>query len=115
MTGIALLPKTAFNMADKEFHKPLPIKAGSAGKPAPGFEVKIVDDDGKPIPNGEMGNIVLGIPFAPTGFTTLWRDEERYYKSYLKRFNGQWIDTGDAGMIDEGECSDFRIYLNMLA
>ena len=101
MTGIALLPKTAFNMADKEFHKPLPIKPGSAGKAAPGFEIKIVDDGGKEIKNGEMGNIVLGIPFAPTGFTTLWRDDERFYKSYLRRFNGQWMDTGDAGMIDE--------------
>merc|ERR1711977_704300 len=50
---------------------------------------------------GDMGNIVLNIPLAPTGFTTLWNDEERFYKSYLKRFDGKWIDTGDAGMIDE--------------
>ena len=101
MTGLTLLPKTAFNLDDTEFIKPLPIKAGSAGKPMPGFDVKIVDDDGKEVPKGNMGNIVLGIPFAPTGFTTLWRDEERFYKSYLKRFNGEWMDTGDAGMIDE--------------
>lgn len=32
--------------------------------------------------------------------TTLWADEERFYKGYLKRFDGKFIDTGDAGMID---------------
>lgn len=30
----------------------------------------------------------------------MWQDEERFYKGYLRRFKGQWIDTGDAGMID---------------
>lgn len=48
-----------------------------------------------------LGNIVMGIPLAPTAFTTLWEDEERFYKGYMKRFDGKWIDTGDAGMIDE--------------
>ncbi|EMC95529.1 hypothetical protein BAUCODRAFT_24578 [Baudoinia panamericana UAMH 10762] len=100
MTSLALLPAVAQRFDDHTFHKPLPIKPGSAGKPAPGFAVQIVDDEGKEVAKGEMGNIVLGLPFAPTGFTTLWRDEERFYKSYLKRFNGRWLDTGDAGMID---------------
>ncbi len=101
MTGIALLPKTAHNLDDHEFIEPLKIKPGSAGKPMPGFDVRIVDDEGKPLEQGTMGNIVLGIPFAPSGFTTLWKDDERFWKSYLKRFNGEWMDTGDAGMIDE--------------
>jgi propionyl-CoA synthetase len=101
MTGIALLPKTASNLENTEFTDPLKIKPGSAGKPMPGFDVRIVDDEGKEIKKGEMGNIVLGIPFAPSGFTTLWRDEERFWKSYLRRFDGKWMDTGDAGMIDD--------------
>lgn len=81
-------------------HKPLPVKPGSAGKPMPGFDVRIVDDSGKEVKKGQMGNIVLGIPLAPTGFTTLFNDEERFYKGYMKRFNSEWIDTGDAGMVD---------------
>ena len=101
MTGLTLLPKTAFNLDDTEFVEQLPIKPGSAGKPMPGFDVRIVDDEGKEVKDGEMGNIVLGIPFAPSGFTTLWNDEERFWKSYLRRFNGEWMDTGDAGMKDE--------------
>lgn len=101
MTSLALLPGVASNFTDHEFYKPLAIKPGSAGKPVPGFDVRIVDDEGKEVSQGSMGNIVLGIPLAPTGLTTLWKDEERFYKGYLKRFNGEWIDTGDAGMIDE--------------
>ena len=67
----------------------------------PGFDVRIVDDDGKELSQGSMGNIVLGTPLAPTAFTTLWQDEGRFWKSYLQRFNGRWVDTGDAGMIDD--------------
>lgn len=100
MTSLALLPGTAFDPDDKEYYKPLPIKPGSAGKPCPGFNVSIVDDDGNILQQGSMGNIVLGIPFAPTGLTTLWNDPDRFYRGYLKRFDGKWIDTGDAGMID---------------
>ena len=67
----------------------------------PGFDVRVVDDSGSEVPAGTMGNVVLAMPFAPTGFTTLFNDEERFYKSYLARFNGKWLDTGDAGMVDE--------------
>ncbi|KAK1141346.1 hypothetical protein N8T08_009137 [Aspergillus melleus] len=80
---------------------PLPIRPGSAGLPMPGFDVRIVDDEGHEVPRGTMGNIVLAIPLAPTAFTRLFNDEERFYRGYLKRFEGRWIDTGDAGVIDE--------------
>jgi propionyl-CoA synthetase len=79
---------------------PLPIRPGSAGLPAPGFDVRVVDDNGTEVPQGTMGNIVMAIPLAPTAFTRLFNDDERFYKGYLKRFNGRWLDTGDAGMID---------------
>ena len=100
ISGLALSASAGkdFNSADRP--KPFLIKPGSAGKPMPGFDVRIVDDSGKEVEHGTMGNIVLAIPLAPTGFTTLFNDPERFYKGYLKRFDGQWIDTGDAGMID---------------
>ncbi|GAB7344506.1 hypothetical protein MBLNU457_2338t1 [Dothideomycetes sp. NU457] len=101
ISGLAQLPAVGQDFSSTAMHKPLQIKPGSAGKPMPGFNVRIVDDDGNEITQGEMGNIVLGIPLAPTGLTTLWKDEERFYKGYLLRFKGKWIDTGDAGMIDE--------------
>lgn len=80
---------------------PLEVKPGSAGKPMPGFDVRVVDDQGKELGRGRMGNMVLKMPLAPTAFRTLWGDEERFYKGYLKRFGGKWLDTGDAGIVDE--------------
>ncbi|RMD42935.1 hypothetical protein DV735_g2213, partial [Chaetothyriales sp. CBS 134920] len=102
MTGIALQPSVGFDHNNNSnAHKPLQIKPGSAGLPMPGFDVRIVDDSGKQVPRGQMGNIVLKLPFGPSGLTTLFNDDVRFYKGYLKRFKGQWMDTGDAGMIDD--------------
>ncbi|EQL35986.1 propionyl-CoA synthetase [Blastomyces gilchristii SLH14081] len=102
MTGLALRSAIGLDQGSREeTHKPFPVKAGSAGKPMPGFDVRIVDDEGDEVPNGTMGNIVLAMPLAPTAFTTLFNDDERFYKGYLKRFAGRWVDTGDTGMVDD--------------
>ena len=105
MTGLALQPELGLDQDSKDgvdAHKCLEIKPGSAGKPMPGFDVRIVDDEGVEVKEaGTMGNIVLAIPLAPSGFTTLFNDDMRFYKGYLRRFDGKWVDTGDAGMIDE--------------
>ncbi|KAL2018848.1 hypothetical protein VTK56DRAFT_337 [Thermocarpiscus australiensis] len=102
ISGIALVPHAGKDRKTSiKDYPPLGIKPGSAGKAMPGFDVRVVDDDGNEVPRGKMGNIVLALPLAPTAFRTLWEDEERFYRSYLKRFSGKWIDTGDAGWIDE--------------
>jgi propionyl-CoA synthetase len=100
ISGVALVPHVGKDRKIKKLHTPLDVKPGSAGKAMPGFDVRIVDDEGKEVERGGMGNIVMAIPLAPTGFRTLWQDEERFYKGYLKRFDGKWVDTGDSGMID---------------
>jgi propionyl-CoA synthetase len=96
-----LRPAIGHDHDSSEEHKALAIKPGSAGKAMPGWDVRIVDDEGKEVQQGNMGNIVLAMPLAPTGFTTLFDDDARFYKGYLKRFEGKWIDTGDAGMVDD--------------
>lgn len=102
ITGRSLVPHTGKDRKSTvRDHPPPAIKPGSAGKAMPGFDVRCVDDEGREVGNGSMGNIVLGTPLGPTAFRTLWGDEERFYKSYLKRFDGKWLDTGDAGWIDE--------------
>ncbi|KAJ4303313.1 hypothetical protein N0V90_002206 [Kalmusia sp. IMI 367209] len=101
ISGVALSATAGENFATRDRETALAIKPGSAGKPMPGFDVRVVDDDGHEVKRGQMGNIVMAIPLAPTAFTTLWDDEERFYRSYLKRFEGKWVDTGDAGMIDK--------------
>lgn len=98
MTGISMNPHVVHNLEAKP---PLPIKPGSAGKPMPGFDIRVVSDEGNELGKGKMGNIVLKMPLAPTAFRTLWEDEERFHKGYLKRFDGRWLDTGDAGMADQ--------------
>lgn len=102
ITSRALVPHAGLNRTTTRRQADIPpIKPGSAGKVMPGYNLKIVDDDGKPVPAGVMGNIVLGLPLPPTSFRTLWEDEERFYRGYLERFNGKWLDTGDAGMVDQ--------------
>ncbi|UPK97511.1 hypothetical protein LCI18_008446 [Fusarium solani-melongenae] len=101
ITGRALVPHTGqHRQTDIRGHPPPHLKPGSAGKAMPGFDVRIVDDHGNEVEKGTMGNIVLGMPLAPTGFRTLWQDESRFWDGYLKRFAGRWLDTGDAGYID---------------
>lgn len=101
ISGIALRVAAGLDITSEEVHEAVTMKPGSAGKPMPGWDVRVVDDEGNEVHKGSMGNIVLGIPLAPTGLTTLFNEDERFYKGYLKRFNSRWIDTGDAGMIDE--------------
>ena len=78
----------------------LPVKLGSPSVPAPGYDMKIVDDEGNELPAGELGAIVTPLPLPPGTFPTLWNAEDRFKKSYISNFPG-YYETGDAGMIDE--------------
>lgn len=78
----------------------LPIKLGSPTVPMPGFEMKILSDDGKELAAGELGAIAAKLPLPPGTLPTLWNAEARYRKSYLNNFSG-YYETGDAGYIDE--------------
>ena len=78
----------------------LPIKPGSPSKPLVGYNLHVLDDDGKQVARGVNGNLVMKLPLPPCCFTTLWNDRERFVKSYMKRFDG-FYDTSDAGYIDQ--------------
>jgi propionyl-CoA synthetase len=78
----------------------LPVKLGSPGKPMPGYDIQVLDDDGNAVPPGTLGNIVCKLPLPPSGFPTLWNAEERFKSSYLEEFPGYYA-TSDAGIIDE--------------
>ncbi len=81
-------------------HAALPTKPGSATKPVPGFDVRILDDAGDEVPVGERGNIVIGLPLPPGVLTTIWRDEQRFRASYFDPFPGNFA-TSDYGYFDE--------------
>ena len=78
----------------------LPIKIGSPSVPMPGYDVRVLDESGNPLPAGELGAIAIKLPLPPGTLPSLWDAEERYRKSYLTTFPG-FYETGDAGMIDE--------------
>jgi len=78
----------------------LPVKAGSSTVPMPGYDVHIVDEDGRDVAEGELGNIVVKLPLPPGCLTTLWNAEERFGPSYTDRFPGYYA-TADAGFRDE--------------
>ena len=78
----------------------LPIKPGSPTRAVPGYDVRVLGDDGKEMPDGEIGSIMIRLPLPPGTLPTLWGDDQRYIDSYLSTYPG-WYLTGDAGYRDE--------------
>jgi acyl-coenzyme A synthetase/AMP-(fatty) acid ligase len=77
----------------------LPIKPGSMGKPAPGFTVSVLDDEGNELPPGEEGEIAIRLgQYRPVGlFHGFWRDED----ATRDALGGEWYRTGDKARKDE--------------
>src|SRR5712671_4750432 len=81
-----------------------PVKPGSATKPMPGYDVRILDDEGQEVPAGRTGTIAVRLPLPPGTLLTLWKDDEGFKRAYLSRFPGYYL-TGDGGYKDEeGYC-----------
>ena len=78
----------------------LPVKPGSAGKPVPGYDVRVLGDDSRDVPPGQIGTIVISLPLPPGSLPTLWHNDEGYRNSYLSQYPGSYL-TGDAGYKDE--------------
>ena len=75
-------------------------KYGSACKPVPGYDIKILKSDGKEAKPNEMGDVVVKLPLPPGTFPTLWNADERYKETYMSNYPG-YYQTYDAGHIDE--------------
>jgi propionyl-CoA synthetase len=77
----------------------LPIKPGSAGKPAPGWDIRALDDACTEVPRGETGALVAKLPLPPGTFPTLWNAGDRFVSTYLAQYPG-YYKTADAGHVD---------------
>ena len=74
------------------------LKPCSFGGPVPGMGADVVDETGRSLPRGEVGELVLRNPCI--GNTRgLWRDPERYLDTYWRKIDGLWVH-GDFASID---------------
>lgn len=73
------------------------IKSGSMGKPLPGVEAAIVDDQGNELPANRMGNLAIKAGW-PSMMKTIWNNEPKF-KSYF--LPGDWYISGDSAYKDE--------------
>lgn len=73
-----------------------PIRPGSMGLPYPGHQVEIIDETGRPLPPGEVGEIALRTP-DPVAFLGYWNNPQ----ATQQKFVGPYLKTGDLGSKDE--------------
>jgi len=75
-------------------NRPGEVKPGSSGKIIPGYEARILNDEGQPVGCGEIGNLVIKSDATCSGY---WNQHERTKHS----FEGHWFRTGDKYSQDE--------------
>jgi acetyl-CoA synthetase len=85
---------------------PLPgvtaAKPGSAQTPLPGIAAEVVDDEGKVVPNGGGGYLVLTEPW-PSMLRGIWGDPQRYKETYWSRFSDRYFAGDGAKKDDDGD------------
>jgi 4-hydroxybenzoate-CoA ligase len=64
------------------------IKYGTAGRPVPGYKVRLVNETGSDVPDGEIGELLVDAPSAGDGY---WNQRSKS----LRTFEGPWTRTGD--------------------
>jgi benzoate-CoA ligase family protein len=75
-------------------NRPDQVRYGSSGTPVPGYEARVLGEDGAPVATGEIGELVVKGPTAADGYW-LQRDKSR------RTFRGEWTYTGDKYRIGE--------------
>ncbi len=69
------------------------VRPGSSGKPVPGYELKILDDEGVPVEQGEAGDLYVK---GDSALALYWAQHEKSKRSIL----GDWFFTGDRYRVD---------------
>ncbi len=74
-----------------------PVKPGSIGRPYPGHAVCVIDEEGKEMPRGELGEIAIKKDRDPVFFLEYWKNPQ----ATRDKFIGDWATTGDQARMDE--------------
>ena len=69
-------------------NRPGDVRYGTTGKPLPGYHVRLVDDDGAPVPRGNVGELQVA---GPTSAACYWNNRDKTRST----FNGAWTRSGD--------------------
>jgi benzoate-CoA ligase family protein len=69
-------------------------KYGTTGKPVPGYDIRLVDDEGAPVKTGEMGELLVR---GPSSAIMYWNNREQSRQTFL----GEWTRSGDKYVVDE--------------
>ena len=75
-------------------NRPGDVRYGSTGKVVPGYELKIVDEAGRELPDGEIGELVVR---GPTAGEAYWNQRAKTRRT----FAGEWTYTGDKYLRDQ--------------
>ena len=75
-------------------NRPGRVRPGATGLPVPGYEARIVDDEGLPVTRGEIGNLRIK---GDSTMAYYWNQHEKTKNTLF----GQWINTGDKYYEDE--------------
>ena len=78
----------------------LPVKPGSCGKAVPGYDVRVLNDEGVEVGADQIGNIAIKLPLPPGCLPTLWNNDAAFVESYLESYPGYYT-TADAGFKDQ--------------
>jgi acetyl-CoA synthetase len=74
-----------------------PVKPGSIGRPYPGHQVAVIDEQGNELPRGELGEIAVKRNDDPVFFLEYWKNPQ----ATKDKFIGDWGCTGDQGKMDQ--------------
>jgi len=84
----------------ERFGPVFPTLPGSAGRPVPGYEVRVLDNDGNEVGPNTLGNVVIKKPLPPSFMMTMWSNDQGFIDKYLSEFPGYYA-TSDAGYKDD--------------
>ncbi len=76
-----------------------PVRLGSMGRPQPGLDIDIVDDEGRRLSVGEEGHVALKAP-SPHLMLGYWQEPERSEQCFITGPEGRWYLSGDRGTRD---------------